>query len=115
MVQLCFARTSAPKISPKSTPLKINVKSQHELCKKKFICRFLPDGEINDGGILFHEKSILREPFDVENNVTWQFRQLKTFQKVFLVSLVFLLLNSIKLGKQSKQRNLKIKERLDSF
>lgn len=78
-------------------------KSQQKLCDDSS----LPDGEIDDGRILFYEKCVLREPLYVENNVTWQFRQLKSFQKVFFVCLVFLLLNSIELRKQSKQRNLK--------
>ena len=36
--------------------------------------RRIPDGEIDDGGVFLYEKSILREPLDIENDVTRQSR-----------------------------------------
>lgn len=57
----------------------------------------LRDGEVDDGGVLFHKEVVLRESFDAKDEVRRQFGQLEPFEKILFVGFVFL--NANKTGK----------------
>lgn len=57
----------------------------------------LRDGEVDNGGVLFHKEVVLGESFDAKDEVRRQFGQLEPFEKILFVGFVFL--NANKTGK----------------
>lgn len=51
---------------------------------------YVRDGEVDNGGILFHKEVVLGEPLDAENKVRRQLGELEALQEVLFVGLVFL-------------------------
>lgn len=58
------------------------------------------DGEVDDGGIFFHVKSVLGEPLEVQYNEGGQLGDVELLDEVFLVRFVLLLRFPVELCQQ---------------
>ena len=52
--------------------------------------RNLRDGEIDNGGVLFHKEVVLGEAFDAKDQIGRQFGQLEPLEKILFVGFVLL-------------------------
>ena len=60
------------------------------------------DWKIDNGGILFDEKSVLGEPLNEQNDVRWQLGQLEFTNNVVLVGLVLFFGVTIELSEEGE-------------
>ena len=63
--------------------------------------------KVDNGWVFLHEESVLCESFDEQDNKLGQANQFELFQKIILISFIFLLRLTVELGENVVQRDLR--------